>query len=783
MKRIVLHLKGVIGAISAVLGLCCPAFGMTMAELQTAVDAAEDGAAVELTGNVDVTASLDVNGKKLTLTSPIGQRYAFRRSANVPLFAEITDAATDVRLENLEYDGQKSSGQFTASRLIHVKAGCLTLGDGAAFHDLDAKNAGPIAVCQAGRLVMEDGACISNFVNGNYATAVAVGTGGSDSSAKFEMRGGTITGCESTSVKSGDDRYAYGAAVYVYNGFFIMTGGVITGNSATHTVGGLLLYSGNADVSGTAVITGNTGMVANDVYRRDGSFYVSSGYKGRMTIQSRTAPSEGATSPIFSHQSRTNGDYSLVTGLGNVSYQDDPEWVLDGYSTADGYTRWRKRYASTDGLGIVATLTELRAVMKSGDVISFYRDLTLGSGNVLTFDGWVATLKSADGASARIVKTDANMGVSLINIKNGSAVRFENIAIDGGNKSDWVPLMEVASGSQVVLGAGTTVSNVLTTAQGGLVVSGSGTVVTMEPGARFLRCCTDSAYAYGTAVMVGKGGSPAVLPKFEMKGGEITECAVENASAWSSFGGAVYVYMGLFAMSGGRIHGNTSKTTCPGVVYYSGKIELSGTARIDDNPAPLADLFFNSASSVDVKIVGDFRGHVGICNASQNLGGNTLVRASSGATGAWCIFQKHPNSGAVDWCGQLAQDGATINWAEAVGKVDYMSVASVADANAACPKSIAIDPVDLTTLPHTFAGTAAGISGVTVDLDFDPVTVKQYLRQNKGSIPLLSADAPLAGNISFTLPENCPQGFFVSKIAGGCGYSLEYVKGLMLLLH
>ena len=112
---------------------------MTITELQSAIDATPDGGRVELTGDVDLTAPLNVDGRKLTLASPEGERYTITRASGTTRFlAKIENANTLFRLENLEFDGNKAAygGSGPEEAIIEIARGVVELGAGTVLRDV-----------------------------------------------------------------------------------------------------------------------------------------------------------------------------------------------------------------------------------------------------------------------------------------------------------------------------------------------------------------------------------------------------------------------------------------------------------------------------------------------------------------------------------------------------------------------------------------------------------------------------------------------------------------------
>lgn len=776
------------GCLATVLVSSICARAMTTAELQSAIDAAFEGGRVVLTSDVELTEPLNVDGQKLTLASPEGVRYVIRRTTATRLFLPIETAGTDIQLENIEFDGNKAgyNGTYPEIQLLEIKNGKMTFANGTLLHDVGVDYGGTIYVHGSGTLIMESGSEIRDFANLKYGAAVRVG--GSNSSytdGTFEMRGGLITGCHSTYPD-----IQMGGAVYLYGGRFAMSGGVISNNTAAAgCVAGVNLYAGDCDIRGDAQIIDNHGGIVDDFVISGGSsrqVYVRPGYTGRMTIYQSSLPAVGARSDVWTGPNGTKD----ATGLGNVSMQGHPEYVLDGYYSSNGYTKWGRRMLEVSSRGVMATVAELWALpLTNDDVVTLSTNLAWSSNWTIENVTNVTFTSDANGPWA-LERGKANF--LFMSVQNAS-IRFENIALDG--RSDLYPitsaanpdnsLLLVKSNGRVTFGSGVVLRNAKSNQRApGVVLDGTNSVFRMEEGSAIVGCDSTGSKCYASAVMVGNGKNDEPRPRFEMAGGMISNCTCNidtaQASVSGGYGGIVYVYGGWLEMMGGRITENHSTTTCSGVQYYSGVWQMSGDARVEGNDGPYRDAFVRDGQSANVRAVGDFRGHIGISSTTA-LNTSARVSVAEGASGAWCFFPtlrtELPHA-----VGMIGSDGKTVYWGTVVGRIGDAEFAAKADAEKACPSSLKLDEAGRVQLPIAFGGVATEIEK-TITLDFDPDTMLTFMEARREPLVLFRADegASFAGTIQFMLPEGCDDRFLVHSRGGVC--KLDLKRGMVFIVR
>ena len=329
--------NGIAVSLASALALASgPTAGMTMSELQRAVDDASPGATVCVTGDIEYDAPLAVS-KAIRLTSPQGRTNAIRRAATYAngTFLDLTSAAADLTLERLVVDGCKSSGSCTG-RLVRVVAGRLSLGRGCVVRDFRTSMQGTMAVA-GGELVLGDGASVVGLENTVYGVAVVVSGQG-----VFTMLGGSIEGCAGHWRGAAELSAGYDGAVYVYGGEFRAHGGRITGNTSAKSVGGVNVHSGRLELGGDFTCTGNSGGYANNIgCLRRGELVVLADFSGMATVRTAEDPSEGS----LAKEIRTSERYGLCPGALGLTSESSPDLAADLASsvTQMWYATWRNR--------------------------------------------------------------------------------------------------------------------------------------------------------------------------------------------------------------------------------------------------------------------------------------------------------------------------------------------------------------------------------------------------------------------------------------------------------
>lgn len=747
------------------------AFGMSQTELQSAIDAAESGATVEVTSDVTISSALSF-AKAVTLRSAPGQTNVITRSTGVVMLSmAAADAA--LRIENLVFDGNAAGAK--TGRFVDMTQGTLTLGAGAVVRNVNVGSGfGGFYLRENSRLVMEEGSEIRAFTGSNYAHGVHVGTqGGKDLLPVFDMKGGLITACHGTHASTATD---YDGAVYVYGGTFNMSGGLITGNTSDHAVAGVCVYLGMLNMSGTATITNNVGNVNDLNACNDKSstikVTIADGYSGWFSLYTSYVPDPSSSENYFLHNVRPASS-GLQLGLGRISSQRAPGIYADGYKADDDWIYWSRSAYRVNGVPTLSSNGELDALLEETTTVELLTNVTWQSAWELPAKVQSLTLTSAPGmTNALCVKS--GFDVSLLKLDNAAgSVRLENVTLRGaGGKTK--PLFHLLRG-RLTLGAGSTLEK----GGFGVHVNYKDAFLEMLDGAVIRDCCRENTdgNALGSAVYDGfydlKTGES--LPRFEMKGGLITNCVcITKQTAKNGYGAAVYVHNAEFEMTGGAIVGNICTNAAAGVLNWDGSVRIGGSARIEHNIGAANDLYV-SDNGTSYKIFGDFRGHVGVSGGNQAEGTALRISAESDATGVWNLFA-NPSGGPSGLIGMTDETSPTrILWAMPAGTVGDAAVASAGDAARAMPKSL---DVTAEWTPIAFSGCALAASG-TVAVNFDPDELEA-----EGKVPLTlfsSEDGNFTGSLSFTLPETTRERWAARKRGAAC--VLDYRKGLALLVR
>ena len=225
----------------------------------------------------------------------------------------------------------------------------VTMNGGSITGNTAANNGGGVYAF-SGTFTMNDGT-----IAGNKATAKNGGGVYANGSTAFTVKGGTIGGSTAADANTAK----YGGGVYVKNGTFTMSGGKVTGNTASKDGGGVRLDKGTFNMSGSAVISRNTADgYGGGVDANDGSFTMSGG-----SITGNTTTNE---SPDWS-------------GGGGVFVFDDGKFTMSGGSiTGNNAIR---------GGGVELTGSGTMTVSGSVQITNNWQKGTLDSANGLYVQG------------------------------------------------------------------------------------------------------------------------------------------------------------------------------------------------------------------------------------------------------------------------------------------------------------------------------------------------------------------------------------------------------------
>ena len=458
-----------------------------------------------------------------------------------------------------------------------------------------------------------------------------------------------------------------------------------------------------------------------------------------------------------------------MPGLGNLSVQDHPDFVADGY-VRNVYTDaglvlsphqlnvyFKPRIARLGNRLSVASPTELMDQLADGDEVEICQDFDLPRSLVVS-NNWTLTLRSDTNGPWTVSHSANSRWAPLARVKNAT-LRLENIVFDGRwNDADAKPLLatmlEIQAGGNVTLGNGAVLQNGM---QGekhpAACVSGSGSRLAMEPGSVVRNFSTTNANSFATAFRIGGYDDTNSDPKpvFTMTGGTISNCVSgTTGTAAGGYGGAVYVQNAVFDFRGGTISGNAAPSGgCAGVMVYQGAtVQIGGTATVTNNPGVCPDLYRCDYGTV--RMAGAFRGRVGVSSGNQASDGSLDIACDEGATGAWNFFSAKTDPYGR-FIGYMRNDNRVVYLGSADGWLDGVGlVCAYEDFAHFTPTAIDVD-AEADALPHVFGGKAVAAGG-RLNVTFDEAAAREAGRTN---VMLLAASEGevLTGTWHFTVPR------------------------------
>ncbi|MDE7167376.1 MAG: hypothetical protein K2O28_00845 [Clostridia bacterium] len=443
-----------------------------------------------------------------------------------------------------------NEGAFTYNKAILggavyvTTSGSFNMGSGTLSVN-EAENGGAVYVNNA-TFTLSDGEISANIVSENGG-GVYVSSG----TSTFTMNGGLIGGDEADLANSA----VLGGGVYVAGGKATLSGGKITGNTATSNGGGVYFFAGTLEASGNPEINENTmNGIASNLYL----------YNGKM-INIVGGLTKGANIGVTSKDRITDGYQTNGNGAAQKDYffGDIPftEVVFDNgeiYLIINNKDAWN------------AAVEE--SLAKGGAPVQFLladrwtaEDGSFGSGTGFTDSG---AIKLPVGAHINLNLNGymINRGLDTI-VTDGSVFYVEGtLVISGisgqitGGASEQGGGIYVADGGLLTLSVGLIQDNEADL--GGGVYVDSGATFEMTGGA--LR--SNEATVNGGGVYVAEGG------KLTLTGGTIGGAGYTNTAAEQ--GGGVYT-CGDFTMSGGAISNNVANVTAASDVYGGGGVNVA----------------------------------------------------------------------------------------------------------------------------------------------------------------------------------------------------------------
>ena len=571
----------------------------------------------------------------------------------------------------------------------------MTLGQGAVIQGQESSGYFKEGTANAiymngGTLTIEEGATIQNN-KGPYGAAVTLANG-----ATGTMTGGTITGNTATQT---DNEYGGSGAVRVTGGStFNLSGGEITHNTAaayngsTHGgVGGICLDAGTLNISGNATVTENTAsdQTANILTNNTTSIHLAGAFTGSAGVTqwgSGTAEDSTDGGTFGTAEEGASGAEHFFSDR-NPNLTGTREGTIlkwGGHAIVrvsnDGGTTWQ-RYTSLE-----TALFNVTGSSVDQSIMELLEDVTLES--CWDINNKTFTLRSnfEDDETFSILRAEEFTTKNLIYL-GGSTVRLTNITLDGQNvllnDTAVQALVYVGENANLTLGVGATLEKQdgtenTVTASAVYVAYGS---LTIQEGA----VIRNNTGKYGAAVTLHDRGT--------MTGGEIYGNYATQGDGGNS-GAVALINRGTFTMSGGEITGNGSAQDGAGGVYVgsSATLNLSGSTQITGNysytipPVQDENGYYVNTSGYGrdanvmvtdrdgIQLAGSLTGVIGVTQwpSSDNTTGNKFGEIADG--GDWvsssCFVNDRDPSLIGDASGDADEEGGSnLIWTVSAGNV------------------------------------------------------------------------------------------------------------------
>jgi hypothetical protein len=215
--------------------------------------------------------------------------------------------------------------------------GVLTIGGG----DGSLPNVGIQALIAVhGNLYLRDGVVLQNMERSTFSIIYIWDDG------EVTMSGGVIKGMKAST----------GAAIGVYGGIFTMSGGAITGNTATGNGGGVQVQNNGVFTMSGGAIAGNTAGNGGGVNKSNGTFTMSGG-----AIAGNTATGNGGGVQVQNDGVFTMSGSAVINANNNVYLASGRTIAIDGALTG-----------STPVATIRPAVTAVGTQVLTGDVSANY---------------------------------------------------------------------------------------------------------------------------------------------------------------------------------------------------------------------------------------------------------------------------------------------------------------------------------------------------------------------------------------------------------------------------
>jgi hypothetical protein len=497
------------------------AFGTLSHAISKVAYGRNDIQTITVIGEISVAAEITID-KNLAIIGPAGGTGTLKRAGTYtggPLIRVVGGAALTLGGAggSIVIDGDNVSSVTAALALV---SGTLRMYDGAVIQKNDRTGSGGgggVEIANGGTLEMYDGAVI----RGNSAPrGGGVFVGGSDDTACFTMRGGTI--CANTAASGG-------AGVWLDQGGFNLQGsGVVTDDNAVYLAGGKKI-----------TITGSLTPEAND----DAGNPL---YAAAVTVPDAALAGTQVLTGLFSEAPKITANSSA----GN--------WEIDSQGKLDGpfissFSALRTAIASAPPVFTVKVKEPF--VMDASAVIEVSKDITITTGS-----SGGCTIKRVDTFKAAFFEIKSGGTLTL------AAAPERPLVLDGGGGgyssiTSTAPLITMTAAGALVLREGAVLRNNHSNGGNGGAIRASAGTVTISGGTVTGNETTASGTWCGGVYILNHAS-------FEMTGGVIS-----YNSAGSGYGGGLCFYnlepSSTVSISGGYIYGNEANNNGGGIAFNS----------------------------------------------------------------------------------------------------------------------------------------------------------------------------------------------------------------------
>ena len=515
---------------------------------------------------LSATATLD-GGARFDADGNIANAGGIRKRV---IQAKPASGTLNLTLENLTITGGCQNSGYGGGIYVRSPGGELKISNGTTICRNKATRGGGVYIYNSRAFTMTGGEISDNIATGDGGGAVYV------VNATFDMSGGTISNCKTTSTSSSSG----GGGIYNDAGTLIISGGTISDCVAAINGGGIYNNVSDASIVSTiknCEISGCKATGTATAYGFGGGIYNASGtleltdvtITGENNIDNPDARYGGG---IYNKGSLTitGGKISNCTSNigGGVYNSAGTLKITDGTISENN--------ASKNGGGVYVIGSGSSFTMNGGEISNNKAEDAYGGGIYIekcTFtmsDGTISgNTASEAGGGVYTSGSDCAFTMESGTINNNTVNKYSGGGVAVTNASTFTMKSGTISGNTVKLN-----SNNMSSYGGGGVYTVYKSTFIMEDGT-----------ISNNKALGGNGGGVFCLSendKFEMKGGSISENTADGD------GGGVYVNRGsAFTMSGGTISGNNASNGngayLVATVTDTGKLNMSGAAQFAES--------------------------------------------------------------------------------------------------------------------------------------------------------------------------------------------------------